>query len=80
MGTGHVKFFYNKLKWLLHRYNLIYNECLNRGFKITPYYDAWVGSDEKETTRLRENFNDWEVTPEAKMLIEERINSKLKPN
>jgi deoxyribonuclease (pyrimidine dimer) len=35
MGTGHVRFFYNKLQYLLERQLQIVAECSSRGFKIT---------------------------------------------
>jgi deoxyribonuclease (pyrimidine dimer) len=41
LGTGHVKFFYNKLEYLRKRYEELYQECLNRNFKVTYYGNAW---------------------------------------
>lgn len=41
LGTGHVKFFYNKLKYLKDRYEEIYAECLNRGYNVTYFGSAW---------------------------------------
>ena len=41
LGTGHVKFFYNKLQYLLERYNAIYNECVARNFNVTYYQNCW---------------------------------------
>tara|TARA_R110002020_G_scaffold263792_2_gene478516 strand:- start:772 stop:1125 length:354 start_codon:yes stop_codon:yes gene_type:complete len=41
LGTGHVKFFYNKLKYLRNRYKSIYKECLKRGYKVQNYIGAW---------------------------------------
>ncbi len=34
LGTGHVKFFYNKLLYLKNRYTSLYNECIKRGFNV----------------------------------------------
>jgi deoxyribonuclease (pyrimidine dimer) len=42
LGTGHVKFFYNKLFYLKIRYMDLYNECKARGFNITFYIDAFT--------------------------------------
>lgn len=42
LGTGHVKFFYNKLGYLKNRYHEIYNECLDRGCNVQYYGDAFV--------------------------------------
>jgi len=41
LGTGHVKFFYNKLEYLKLRYNKIYEECISRGFKVQYYGDCF---------------------------------------
>lgn len=35
MGTGHVRFFYDKLYFLQTRLATIITECLQRGFKIS---------------------------------------------
>ena len=34
LGTGHVKFFYDKGEWLAQRTKLLYNECIARGFNV----------------------------------------------
>ena len=41
LGQGHVKFFYNKLGYLLSRYKKIYQECIERGYNVTNYEEAW---------------------------------------
>ena len=43
LGTGHVKFFYNKIGFLKDRYESIYKECVNRGFKVTNFTDSFEG-------------------------------------
>lgn len=35
MGTGHIKFFYNKGAYLAKRTEELYKECIRRGFKVT---------------------------------------------
>ncbi|TNH08701.1 pyrimidine dimer DNA glycosylase/endonuclease V [Testudinibacter sp. TR-2022] len=35
LGTGHVKFFMNKLTFLHKRYQALHQECLARGFNVT---------------------------------------------
>lgn len=47
LGKGHVKFFYNKLGYLLKRYEELYKECHRRGFNVTWFGDAWSGIDER---------------------------------
>lgn len=71
LGEGHVKFFYDKLGYLLSRYKQLYNECLDRGYNVTDYSDAWKGIDDKY-------MNDYVPTPEAAELVRERINERLK--
>jgi len=34
LGTGHMKFFYNKTTWLRTRYINLYDELIERGFKL----------------------------------------------
>lgn len=41
LGTGHVKFFYNKLGYLKKRYKGIHRECIKRGFNVQDYTTAW---------------------------------------
>lgn len=43
MWVGHVKFFYNKLGYLLKRYNEIKAECTRRWYNLTDYSGAWDG-------------------------------------
>lgn len=41
LGTGHVKFFYDKLGYLKQRYEEVYAECLERGYNVTYFGNAW---------------------------------------
>jgi deoxyribonuclease (pyrimidine dimer) len=41
MGKGHVRFFYNKLFWLLDRYELVHKECIKRGFNVQDYSSSF---------------------------------------
>ena len=34
LGTGHVRFFFDKLAFLQRRYQALHDECLARGFKV----------------------------------------------
>lgn len=43
LGTGHVKFFVNKLGYLKDRYIEIHRECLCRGFNVSDFSSAWNG-------------------------------------
>ena len=69
LGKGHVKFFYDKCGYLKKRYELLYQECLERGFNVTYYGKAWEGVP-------LEFMGDYKPTEEARMLIEERIKER----
>jgi hypothetical protein len=42
MGKGHVKFFYNKLYWLMRRYADVHSECIKRGYNVARYHGTFV--------------------------------------
>lgn len=69
LGSGHVKFFYDKLLFLKKRYEAIYSECRFRGFNVQNYVGAWDGISE-------EFLGDYSPTPKDRNLILERIASK----
>ena len=70
LGTGHVKFFYDKLSYLKRRYECIYSECVKRGYNVTYYGDCF-----KELPP--ELCNDYRPTLRDRKLLVERIKSKL---
>ena len=70
LGTGHVKFFYNKLLYLKSRYTKLYEECINRGFNVQNYINAWDNVP-------HELMNDYQPTEVDRDIIKERINLKL---
>lgn len=69
LGTGHVKFFYDKLEYLLERYNNLRWEALYRGFNVSDWTDAWEGVPPE----LMNNYNE---TQRDRQLLIERINEK----
>lgn len=69
LGTGHVKFFYDKLEYLLERYNNLRWEALYRGFNVSDWTDAWDGVPPE----LMNNYNE---TERDRQLLIERINEK----
>ena len=71
LGTGHVKFFYDKLLYLKNRYVKLYNECIGRGFNVQNYDSAW------DNVPI-ELMNDYKPTDQDRQIIQERINNKLK--
>jgi len=77
LGKGHVRFFYNKLKYLRYRYEHIYIECKCRGFKVEQYHNAFKFPIEIRN-KIRPLLNDWTPTPEAIELIKQRIKERTK--
>ena len=70
LGTGHVKFFYNKLNYLHLRYIDLRDECIARGFDITDYEDAFRGLP-------KELYGNWQPAEHDVNLIKERIAERL---
>lgn len=70
LGTGHVKFFYDKLLYLKNRYDQLYEECKKRGFNITYFGEAWDNIP-------IELMNDYTPTDRDREIIRERINERL---
>jgi len=70
LGTGHVKFFYDKLQYLIDRFYQLVIELEKRGFKPQyqePYY----------TTIDPALHNDYIPTPEAIALNRTRIAERI---
>lgn len=67
LGTGHVKFFYNKMAFLEKRFKLLVQEMLKRNYK--PSYV------EMETFAIcdKQYYNDYIPTPEAIAINRQRI-------
>lgn len=70
LGTGHVKFFYDKMEYLFDRYLEIYAECLKRGFKVSCYASAWNDIPD-------EYWGDYMHTNQDRQIILARINQRL---
>ena len=71
LGTGHVKFFYNKLGYLYKRYIQIHYECKRRNFNVTNYKEAWGGVP-------IEMMNNYRPTDRDRAIVRERIAERLK--
>ena len=72
LGTGHVKFLYDKCGYLLERYKKLYRECIKRGFNVTDYTEAWDNVPKSMMGNYTPTQHDIEI-------IEERIRERLKP-
>jgi len=67
LNTGHVKFFYNKLTFLQHRFDVLCDEMDRRGYNPDrSRRTAFDGFDDRF-------YNDWTSTPEDDTIVHERI-------
>jgi deoxyribonuclease (pyrimidine dimer) len=71
LGSGHVKFFYDKIGYLKKRYKQLYDECRHRGFNVQDNSGSFKGIP-------IELMNDWEPPPESVRLIRDRLEEKFK--
>ena len=69
LGTGHMKFFYNKLAWLAGRYAELHIEMRVRGMNPKPLDNLLVGIP----THL---LNDWVPTKNAMELNRKRLKER----
>lgn len=69
LGQGHVKFFYNKLGYLLRRYKKIHRECIDRGYNVQNYEGAWSGVPTELMGEYTPTANDREI-------VVQRINER----
>lgn len=72
LGKGHVRFFYNKIKYLHERYSEIYVEAKSRGFLVN-HNDHPFMLVQKVYPEL---YNYWFAGPLDRELIINRIQSK----
>ena len=70
LGTGHVKFFYDKLGYLKQRYEELYAECRRRNINVQYYGDAWNNVPS-------ELMGDYTPTDRDRTIIRERIAERL---
>ena len=69
LGTGHVSFFYNKLKYIHKRYLSIYTEAKRQGYNVTNFEDSF-------SDLPPELYNDYVPTKRDYKIIKERLISK----
>ena len=70
LGTGHVKFFYDKLLYLHLRYFDLYAECIKRGFKVTSYHASFLNLPPQL-------YNNYKPTKMDREMILERIAERI---
>jgi deoxyribonuclease (pyrimidine dimer) len=73
LGQGHVKFFYTRLGYLKKRYEEIYQNCIERGYKVTYYGNSWDKVP-------KEFMNDYTPTQNDIDIIKQRIHERLNKN
>ena len=72
LGTGHVTFLYDKLGWLVKRYEALTKEMRARGYHPTP-----IPSNELLEGIAERYRGDWTVTEASLALNRERIKERL---
>lgn len=70
LGTGHVKFFYNKLKYLHKRYLELHARCLEKKYGVADYSAAF----DNLPPHL---YNDYTPTESDIALLRERIADRI---
>jgi len=73
LGKGHVKYFYNKFKWLQNRFELLVDEMKKRGYNPT-YTDSSIFRVDDVW------YNDWIVDEKAIEINRQRIKDRLVTN
>ena len=71
LGTGHVKFFLNKMLFIFNRYKAIKNECILRKFNIVDYSSNFLNIDDQY-------MNDYTPTKDEFNLLKERITERIR--
>lgn len=72
LGAGHVRFFYDKLAFILNRYKALIDEMIRRGYNPKP-----VDLAELVSGIYIGKFNDYVPTDEALALNRQRIKDRM---
>lgn len=73
LGTGHIKFFYNKLGWVADRYDLLVAEMRHRGYRTDAACDIRARYASIDDPRW---WGTWEPTPDAIYINQMRIDER----
>lgn len=76
LGTGHVKFFYNKLSFLHNRYVHLYAECISRRFAVQDYSDSF--NDLILDDKYIDLWKSFYQTLDEGILVMNRVNERLR--
>lgn len=73
LNSGHVKFFYNKIKYLHNRYLDLYDEAKNkRNYNISDYSESF----EKIKKFKNHLYNDYNETQEDRLTLIDRLKER----
>ena len=78
LGTGHVKFFFDKIPFILERYSQIHSELLKRGFKLNQ--ETFVKNLNKGKLAFQKFpkiQKDWKPSEMEKAINRNRIQERL---
>lgn len=75
LGTGHIKFFYDKLLYLQRRQVALVAEMRRRG--MSPSFDPEALGAQRRCGDQAALWNDWTPTPEAIQINRARIQERL---
>lgn len=76
LGTGHVKFFYNKLEWLHHRYLALLREAEQRKIQINKeLIESYL--NKIQTLATTSFYNDWSFNNLELELSRKRLKEKI---
>jgi len=70
LGTGHVKFFYDKCGYLKNRYEELYARCIELNMNVTYFGGAWDNVP-------KEFMGDYIPTDRDRKIIRARIKERL---
>ena len=78
LNTGHETFFFDKLQWLFHRHNSVFDECIKRGFDIDEDKFCKISGSFVRQLWDTPYWNYWEPTPEDMYLNMARLVRRCK--
>lgn len=77
LNTGHVLFFIDKPMFTYNRYKQIYQECLNRGIKVTDYSSNWDIYFNSIDIVQKKFINSYVPSKKDKQLLIDRISERI---
>ncbi|NCC99801.1 MAG: hypothetical protein EOL95_08915 [Bacteroidia bacterium] len=73
LGSGHMLFFVYKPNYTYNRYNLVYNECIKRGYKIENESFRWTDAYGEAFLK----HPDYVESGNEKQILIDRITTKI---